>query len=89
MHLTVKCSAKLITKQKGIADKSLIMSSKIMARVKRDVKILNIKLGRGSHEQLEKFCDESGLTKITAVEKNLYRFFEEYFKRPKDGRTLF
>ena len=60
-----------------------------MARTKKDAKILNIKLDREIHEQLEQFCDESGLTKTVAVEKILQRYFEEYFKRPKEDRTLF
>jgi antitoxin component of RelBE/YafQ-DinJ toxin-antitoxin module len=60
-----------------------------MSRTKKDAKILNIKLDREIHEQLEQFCDESGLTKTVAVEKILQRYFEEYFKRPKEDRTLF
>ena len=60
-----------------------------MSRTKKDAKILNIKLDREIHEQLEQFCDESGMTKTIAVEKILQRYFEEYFKRPKDDRTLF
>ena len=60
-----------------------------MSRTKKDAKILNINLDRKIHEQLEQFCDESGMTKTIAVEKILQRYFEEYFKRPKDDRTLF
>lgn len=60
-----------------------------MSRTKKDAKILNIKLDREIHEQLEQFCDESGMTKTIAVEKTLKRYFEEYFKRPKEERTLF
>lgn len=60
-----------------------------MARTKKDAKILNIKLDREIHEQLEQFCDESGMTKTIAVEKILQHYFEEYFKRPKEDRTLF
>ena len=60
-----------------------------MSRTKKDAKILNIKLDREIHEQLEEFCDESGMTKTIAVEKILQRYFEGYFKRPKQDRTLF
>lgn len=60
-----------------------------MSRTKKDAKILNIKLDREIHEQLEQFCDESGMTKTIAVEKILQHYFEEYFKRPKEDRTLF
>ena len=40
-----------------------------MSREKKDAKILNVKLDREIHEQLEQFCDESGMTKTIAVEK--------------------
>lgn len=60
-----------------------------MSRTKKDAKILNIKLDRKIHEQLEQFCDESGMTKTIAVEKILQHYFEGYFKRPKEDRTLF
>ena len=60
-----------------------------MSRTKKDAKILNIKLDREIHEQLEQFCDESGMSKTIAVEKILRRYFEDYFRRPKEDRTLF
>lgn len=60
-----------------------------MSRTKKDAKILNIKLDRKIHEQLEQFCDESGMTKTIAVEKILQHYFEGYFKRSKEDRTLF
>lgn len=59
-----------------------------MSRAKKDAKLLNIKLDREVHEQLEQFCDESGMTKTTATEKILAKFFEEYFKRPEDERKV-
>ena len=52
-------------------------------------KILNIKLDREIHEQLEKFCDESGMTKTVAVEKILQHYFTDYFKRPKVSACCF
>ncbi len=60
-----------------------------MARTKKDAKILNVKLDREVHEKLEQFCDESGMTKTIAVEKILRNYFNEYFNRPKEDRTLF
>ena len=60
-----------------------------MERKKKDAKILNIKLDREIHEQLEKFCEESGLTKTIAVERILQHYFQEYFKRSKEDRTIF
>lgn len=60
-----------------------------MPRQKKDAKILNIKLDRKIHEQLEQFCEESGMTKTIATEKILSKYFEEYFSRLEEERTLF
>lgn len=60
-----------------------------MPRQKKDAKILNIKLDRKIHEQLEQFCEESGMTETIATEKILSKYFEEYFSRPEEERTLF
>ena len=60
-----------------------------MSRTKKDAKILNIKLDREIHEQLEQFCNESGMTKTIAVEKILQHYFEDYFQRPEEERKLF
>ena len=50
-----------------------------MSRERKDAKLLNIKLDRKIHEQLEKFCAESGMTKTTATEKILYQYFDADF----------
>ena len=60
-----------------------------MPRPKKDAKILNVRLDAGIHEKLEQFCDETGMSKTTAVEKVLDRFFTDYFQRPEEDRTLF
>lgn len=60
-----------------------------MPRQKKDAKILNIKLDRKIHEQLEQFCEESSMTKTIATEKILSKYFEEYFSRPEEERMLF
>lgn len=60
-----------------------------MSREKKDAKLLNIKLDRIIHEQLEQFCDESGMTKTMATEKILAQFFDEYFHRPEEERRIF
>ena len=60
-----------------------------MSRTKKDAKILNIKLDREIHEQLEQFCDESGMTKTIAVEKILAQYLTRYFERPEVERKLF
>ena len=41
-----------------------------MPRQKKDAKILNIKLAREISNQLEQFCEESGISKTVAPEKS-------------------
>lgn len=60
-----------------------------MPRSKKDAKVLNIKLATPIYIKLQKFCDESGISKTTATEKILERFFEEYFKKPESERKIF
>ena len=43
-----------------------------MPRQKKDAKILNIKLAKEISDQLEQFCEESGMSKTVATEK-IYR----------------
>lgn len=50
-----------------------------MPRQKKDAKILNIKLAKEISDQLEQFCEESGMSKTIATEKILSKYFEEYF----------
>lgn len=60
-----------------------------MPRQKKDAKILNIKLAREISNQLEQFCEESGISKIVATEKILSKYFEEYFSRLEEEHILF
>ena len=60
-----------------------------MPRQKKDAKILNINLAKEIIDQLEQFCEESGISKTVATEKILSKYFEEYFSRPEEERTLF
>jgi hypothetical protein len=60
-----------------------------MPRKKKDAKVLNIKLARDVSDLLEKFCEESGMSKTIATEKILSQYFDEYFKRPMQERKLF
>ena len=60
-----------------------------MPRQKKDAKILNIKLAIEISNQLEQFSEESGISKTVATEKILSKYFEEYFSRPEEERTLF
>lgn len=47
-----------------------------MPRQKKDAKILNIKLAKEISDQLEQFCEESGISKTVATEKTLSKYFE-------------
>ncbi len=49
-----------------------------MAKENKDWKALNIKLDRTVYEQLEKYCEETGLSKTVAVERILSKAFEKY-----------
>ena len=60
-----------------------------MPRQKKDAKILNIKLAKEISDQLEQFCEESGMSKTVATEKILSQYLEEYFSRPEEERKLF
>ena len=57
-----------------------------MPRSKKDAKILNIKLETSVYEKLERFCEESGQPKTTAVERFLNRDLDEYFEKPEKVR---
>ena len=60
-----------------------------MTRTKKDAKILNVKLATPVYDRLEKFCVESGMSKTVAAEKILMQFFDNYFTRPENERTIF
>lgn len=60
-----------------------------MPRQKKDAKILNIKLAKEINDQLEQFCEESGISKTVATEKILSKYFEEYFSRLEEEHILF
>lgn len=49
-----------------------------MAKQNKDWKALNIKLDRTVYEQLEKYCEETGLSKTVAVERILSKAFEKH-----------
>ena len=49
-----------------------------MPKPKKDWKALNIKIQSEVYEQLEKYCEETGLSKTVAVERILSKAFKEY-----------
>ncbi len=60
-----------------------------MAQIRKDSKIVNMKLDRSVYDKLEQFCDETGLSKTAATEKILDQYLSDYFEKPEDKRGLF
>ena len=60
-----------------------------MPRVKKEAKMLNIKLAKNISDELELFCDETCVTKTMAVEKILHQYLEQYFNRAENERKIF
>lgn len=52
-----------------------------MPKPRKDWKALNIKIQSNVYEQLEKHCEETGLSKTVAVERILNKAFKEYEKK--------
>lgn len=52
-----------------------------MPKPRKDWKALNIKIQSSIYEQLEKYCEETGLSKTVAVERILSKAFKEYEKK--------
>jgi predicted transcriptional regulator len=59
-----------------------------MPRQKKDAHAMTLRLDSHIVEQLEQFCEESGQTKTTAIERILGRYFKEYFSRHKEERII-
>ena len=49
-----------------------------MPKPRKDWKALNIKIQSSIYEPLEKYCEETGLSKTVAVERILSKVFKEY-----------
>ncbi len=49
-----------------------------MPKPKKDWKALNIKIQSEVYKELEKYCEETGLSKTVAVERILSKAFKEY-----------
>lgn len=52
-----------------------------MPKPRKDWKALNIKIQSSVYKQLEKYCEETGLSKTVAVERILSKAFKEYEKK--------
>lgn len=60
-----------------------------MPRVRKESKMLNIKLAKPISDELDKFVAETSLTKTAAVERILSLYLAEYFDRPEEERVIF
>lgn len=49
-----------------------------MPKPRKDWKALNIKIPSSVYDELEKYCEETGLSKTVAVERILSKVFKEY-----------
>ena len=58
-----------------------------MARPQKDAVILNIKLARNVSILLTEYCEATGQTKTTAVERILTAAITEYFDQPEGKRV--
>lgn len=52
-----------------------------MPKPRKDWKALNIKIQSNVYNELEKYCEETGLSKTVAVERILNKAFKEYEKK--------
>lgn len=60
-----------------------------MPQIKKEAKVMNMKLEKSVHDKLQLFCNETGLSKTAATEKILDKYLTEYFERPQSNRSLF
>lgn len=54
-----------------------------MGRPSKDFKFLNCKIERSIAEELDKFIEETGLSKTVTVERALKMYFEQFGKTGK------
>ncbi|MCQ2502808.1 MAG: hypothetical protein MJ084_03490 [Saccharofermentans sp.] len=60
-----------------------------MAQIKKDARIVNMKLEKTVYDKLDLFCEETGLSKTVATEKILDKYLTEYLDRPESKRSIF
>lgn len=58
-----------------------------MARQKKDASSAHFYLENALQERLEKYCEETGLTKTTAVERMLNNELNAYYDQPEGKRV--
>ena len=58
-----------------------------MGRQRKDAVLLSLKLERAIAEKLVKYCEETGQSKTTAIERILGKEIDDYFKQPEGKRV--
>ncbi len=59
-----------------------------MAQIKKNAKVISMKMDKTISDKLDKFCEETGLSRTVAIEKIVDKHLDEYFKQPKDKRQI-
>ena len=52
-----------------------------MPRQKKDGRFINYYIDKRIYQMLERYCDEVGQTKTTAIERILKQYLGEYFQK--------
>lgn len=59
-----------------------------MAQIKKNAKVISMKMDKTVSDKLDIFCQETGLSRTVAVEKILDKHLTEYLAHPKDKRGI-
>ena len=60
-----------------------------MSKEKKISQPLSMRMNHDLFEKLEKFCEDSGQSKTTAIERSLSKYIEEYYEmmdKIKEGK---
>ena len=58
-----------------------------MPQIKKDYVQFNMKMGKELAKRLAEYCEETGQSKTTAVERMLKREMDEYYSKPEGERV--
>ena len=58
-----------------------------MGRTKKDAVMLSLKLDRSIGELLDRYCEETGQNRTTAIERMLANELQVYFQQPEGKRV--
>lgn len=58
-----------------------------MGRQKKEAVLLSLKLEKTIAEKLVKYCEETGQSKTTAIERMLTNELQQYYQQP-DGKRV-